>query len=178
MANIIRPYHLTSHLLSLAMSFKQVFRLKIAKRDLIGYSRFDPSLCFKARLGAKLLIWTMRFILLHIKLIFTRKVLHLVSFWKWEILELGKRETLVFCGSPPFDLWLSRFLKGKLARGLAKGTTKRATKTCTWTCFATLLQKELRYTTLHVLPPTFKPVLQQNKSGCCRLRKVVTKSRG
>ena len=178
MANIIRPYHLTSHLLSLAMSFKQVFRLKIAKRDLIGYSRFAPSLCFKARLGAKLLIWTMRFILLHIKLIFTRKVLHLVSFWKWEILELGKRETLVFCGSPPFDLWLSRFLKGKLARGLAKGTTKRATKTCTWTCFATLLQKELRYTTLHVLPPTFKPVLQQNKSGCRRLRKVVTKSRG
>ena len=54
MANMIRPYHLTSHLLSLSMSFKQAFRLKIAKRDLIGYSRFAPSLCFKVRLGAKM----------------------------------------------------------------------------------------------------------------------------
>ena len=52
MAKMIRPYHLTSHLLSLAMSFKQAFRLKIAKRDLIGYL----SLCFKARLGAKPLL--------------------------------------------------------------------------------------------------------------------------
>ena len=174
MANIIRPYHLTSHLLSLAMSFKQAFRLKIAKRDLIGYFRVAPSLCFKARLGAKMGCYS----LAH-KTHFHKKGFALiVSFWKWEILELGKRETLVFCGSPPPDLWLSRFLKGKLARGLAKGTTKRATKTCTWTCFATLLQNELRYTTLHVLPPTFKPVLQQNKSGCCRWRKVVTKRRG
>ena len=173
MANMIRPYHLTSHLLSLSMSFKQAFRLKIAKHDLMGYFRVAPSLCFKARLGAKMGCYS-----LHIKLIFTRKVLHLASFWKWEVLELGKREALVFCGSPPRDLWLSRFLKGKLARGLAKGTTKRATETCTWTCFATLLQNELRYTTLHVLPPTFKPVLQQNKSGCCRWQKVVTKRRG
>ena len=178
MANMMRPYHPISHLLRWVMSFKQAFRRKIAKRDLTGYFRVAPSLCFKARLGAKLLIWTMCFILLHIKLIFTRKVLHLVSFWKWETLELGKRETLVFCGSPPPDLWLSQFLKGKLARGLAKGTTKRATKTCTWTCFATLLQNELRCTTLHVLPPTFKLVLQQRKSGCCRWRKVVTKRRG
>ena len=51
---MIRPYHLTSHLLSLSMSFKQAFRLKIAKRDLIGYFRVAPSLCFKARLGAKM----------------------------------------------------------------------------------------------------------------------------
>ena len=130
MANMMRPYHPISHLLRWVMSFKQAFRRKIAKRDLTGYFRVAPSLCFKARLGAKLLIWTMRFILLHIKLIFTRKVLLLVSFWKWETLELGKRETLVFCGSPPPDLWLSRFLKGKLARGLAKvrqnGQQKRA----------------------------------------------------
>ena len=94
MANMISPYHRTSHLLRLAI--KQAFRLKIAKRDLIGYLRVAPSLCFKARLGAKPLIWTWRFIPLHIKLIFTRKVLHLASFWKWEILELWKREALAF----------------------------------------------------------------------------------
>ena len=139
MANMISPYHRTSHLLRLAI--KQAFRLKIAKRDLIGYLRVAPSLCFKARLGAKPLIWTWRFIPLHIKLIFTRKVLHLASFWKWEILELWKRESLGFWGSPPRDLWLSRFLKGNLARGLAKGTITRDTNRVT--CFATMLQNEL-----------------------------------
>ena len=36
------------------------------------------------------LIWKWFFILMQIKLIFTRKVLHLASFWKWGILELGR----------------------------------------------------------------------------------------
>ena len=54
-----------------------------------GYLQFAPSLGFKARLSAKLLIWNRFFILMQIKLIFTRKVLHLASFWKWVIKELG-----------------------------------------------------------------------------------------
>ena len=44
------------------------------------------SLCFQARLSAKPLIWKWFLILTQIKLIFTRKVLHLAcvaSFWKW-----------------------------------------------------------------------------------------------
>ena len=49
------------------------------------------SLCFKPRLSAKLFTWNMIFFDSHAqkKLIFTRKVLHLAPFWKWEFLELG-----------------------------------------------------------------------------------------
>ena len=46
-------------------------------------------LCFKTRVGAQPLIWKSFFILMQIKLIFTRKVVHLASFWKWGFLELG-----------------------------------------------------------------------------------------
>ena len=49
----------------------------------------SPSLCFKTRVGAQPLIWKSFFILMQIKLIFTRKVLHLASFWKWGFLEPG-----------------------------------------------------------------------------------------
>ena len=51
--------------------------------------RVTSSLCFKARLSAEPLIWTWVFILLQTKLIFTTKVWHLASLWKWEVLELG-----------------------------------------------------------------------------------------
>ena len=37
-----------------------------------------------ARLSAKSLLWKWFFILMQMKLIFTRKILHLGSFWKWE----------------------------------------------------------------------------------------------
>ena len=47
----------------------------------IGYFRVGPSLCFKTRLSEKRLIWKWSF--------YSQKVLHLASFWKWEILELG-----------------------------------------------------------------------------------------
>ena len=43
----------------------------------------------KAKLCAKLLIWKLFFILMQMKLIIARKVLHLASFWKWEILKPG-----------------------------------------------------------------------------------------
>ena len=54
----------------------------------IGHFRVPPSLCFKTRVGAQPLIWKSFFILVQIKLIFTRKVVHLASFWKWGFLEL------------------------------------------------------------------------------------------
>ena len=55
----------------------------------IGHFRVPPGLCLKTRVGAQPLIWKSFFILLQIKLIFTRKVGHIASFWKWGFLELG-----------------------------------------------------------------------------------------
>ena len=55
----------------------------------IRHFRIASSICFEARLSAKLLIWKRFFIHLQIKLIFTKKVSHSASFWKWEFLELG-----------------------------------------------------------------------------------------
>ena len=55
----------------------------------IGHFRVPLGLCFKTRVGAQPLIWKSFFILMQIKLIFTRKVVHLASFWKWGFLELG-----------------------------------------------------------------------------------------
>ena len=51
--------------------------------------RVVPRLCFKARLSAKPLVEKWFFNLMQIKLIFTRKVLYLSSFWKLEFLNLG-----------------------------------------------------------------------------------------
>ena len=46
----------------------------------IGHFRVPPGLCFKTRVGAQPLIWKSFFILMQIKLISTRKVVHLASF--------------------------------------------------------------------------------------------------
>ena len=56
--------------------------------------RVAPNLCFKASLSANLLIWTSFFILVQIKLIFTRKVctwprLESESFWNLEMAYWG-----------------------------------------------------------------------------------------
>ena len=56
---------------------------------IIGHFRVPLGLRFKTRVGAQPLIWKSFFILMQIKLIFTRKVVHLASFWKREFLELG-----------------------------------------------------------------------------------------
>ena len=56
---------------------------------LICHFRVSPGLCIKTRLSAQPLIWKRFFILMQIKLIFTRKVAHLASFWKWGFLEFG-----------------------------------------------------------------------------------------
>ena len=55
--------------------------------SLMGHFWVASSLCFKARLSVKPLMYVnifMQLILMRIKLIFTRKVLHLASFWKSE----------------------------------------------------------------------------------------------
>ena len=54
-----------------------------------GHFRVLSGLCFKTRVGAQPLIWKSFFILMQIKLFFTRKVVHPASFWKWGFLELG-----------------------------------------------------------------------------------------
>ena len=49
----------------------------------------SPGSLFQKKVGAQPLIWKSFFIFMQIKLIFTRKVVHLASFWKWGFLELG-----------------------------------------------------------------------------------------
>ena len=49
----------------------------------------SPGPLFQTRVGVQPLIWKSFFILMQIKLIFTRKVVHLASFWKWGFLALG-----------------------------------------------------------------------------------------
>ena len=49
---------------------------------IIGHFRVPSGLCFKTRVGAQPLIWKSFFILMQIKLIFTRKVKYLASFLK------------------------------------------------------------------------------------------------
>ena len=46
----------------------------------LDHFRVPPGLCFKTRVGAQPLMWKSFFILMQIKLIFTRKVVHLASF--------------------------------------------------------------------------------------------------
>ena len=51
--------------------------------------RVATSLCFKARLSLKLLIWKWFCILMQMTFIKARKVLQFAPFWKWGFLELG-----------------------------------------------------------------------------------------
>ena len=56
----------------------------------IGYSQIFPGFCIKTRLSAQPLIWKRFFILRQIKLIFTRKDMHLFhveseGFWNSEV---------------------------------------------------------------------------------------------
>ena len=49
--------------------------------SLIGHFRVPLGLCIKTRLSAQPLVWKWFFILMQIKLIFTRRVLHLADTW-------------------------------------------------------------------------------------------------
>ena len=59
------------------------------KRKTIGHFQVPPGLCYKTRIVAQPLLWKSFFILMRIKLIFTRKVVHLASFSQGGFLELG-----------------------------------------------------------------------------------------
>ena len=50
-----------------------------------GYFRYPPRLCFKAKLSAKLMVRKWSYILMQIKLVFTRKILHLATFRKEQV---------------------------------------------------------------------------------------------
>ena len=82
---------LTAHAFLMAVSLRCSFWTELAWWYTTGHFRDAPSLGFKARLGEKLLMWkwSIIYILTQIKLLFTRKVLHLPSIWEWEFLELG-----------------------------------------------------------------------------------------
>ena len=67
----------------------------------IGHLRVSPGLCIKTRLCAQPLIWKWFFILMQIKVIFTRKIVHLYSFWKLGFLELGSGLFLIMQSTPP-----------------------------------------------------------------------------
>ena len=57
--------------------------------ELLGHFRVFPSLCFKARLSAKQVIWKSFFKSDENELHYHKKVLLLASFWKLRFLELG-----------------------------------------------------------------------------------------
>ena len=63
--------------------------LQSRRTQFIGPFPSCPRPLYKSRLSARPLISKPLFILMHTKLIFTWKVLHLGSFLKWEFLELG-----------------------------------------------------------------------------------------
>ena len=128
----------------------------------IGRFRVPKNLTFKARLSAKALIWKWFLIMMQIKVIFTAKVFHLASFWKWDFLELGNGlfistfPEIVPNVSPLPVRWRRETLgtrlnlldqfgditsqsKGQIPLKLRfYGQQKRAT------CFATLLHNELK----------------------------------
>ena len=52
------------------------------------FCQTPPGLCITTRVSAQPLMWNWFFILMQVKLIFARKVVHLASFWKWGFLEL------------------------------------------------------------------------------------------
>ena len=75
-----------------------------------------PGLCIKTRLSAQPLIWKWFFILMQVKLIFTRKFEQLASFWKWEFWGLGSglltnrpqlsdTHASVWCEPLPLSVW-------------------------------------------------------------------------
>ena len=63
---------------------------KPPSQPLISHFRVPSGLCFKMRCSAFQEMWKSFFILMQIKLVFTRKAVHLASFWKWGFLELGR----------------------------------------------------------------------------------------
>ena len=62
-----------------------VYKSRGAPAREISDLRVPPGLCFKTRVVDQTLTWESFFILMEIKLIFTRKVVHLASFLKGRV---------------------------------------------------------------------------------------------
>ena len=74
----------------------------------IGHFRVPPGLCFKNEGRCSAFDMEIIFITVQIKLIFTKKVVHLASFWKWEFLELRSGLLVLFaCSDWLAPRWLS-----------------------------------------------------------------------
>ena len=78
---LTRPRRWTFHSAYQFFLFSVTKEPRLDKTLSIGHFRVPPGLCIKTRLGAQPLIWKWFFILMQIKLISTRKVKHLTSFW-------------------------------------------------------------------------------------------------
>ena len=72
-----------------------------------GHFLVPPGLCIKTRLSAQPLIGKRFF--MQVKLIFTRKVVHLATFWKWGFSELGSGLFPDYPGQPGADLRGSKY---------------------------------------------------------------------
>ena len=57
----------------------------------IGHFQVPAGLCIKTRVSTQPLIWKWFFILMQIKANFTKRVVHLASFWKWGFFTLRSR---------------------------------------------------------------------------------------
>ena len=88
------------------MHFRECSQSQLIRgRSAIGYFRLPPGLCMKTRLSAQPFIGKWFFILMQIKLIFTRKVVHLASFRKWGFLELESGLFHRFCRQAFFSFY-------------------------------------------------------------------------
>ena len=89
----VNLYHVTKFPLYLSFTvhcnYTKIGRFTPIVSIRIGHFRFPPDLCIKTRLSAQPLIWKWFFILMQIKLISITKVVHLGSFSKWGLLEVG-----------------------------------------------------------------------------------------
>ena len=108
----ITKYTFSSPNWSYGLSKENLMKVESISPLAIGNFRVSPGLCIKTRLSAQPLIWKWFFILMQIKLIFTRKVVHLASFWKWGFLELGSG-LLLYRYSSAFLLIMDWYLKEK-----------------------------------------------------------------
>ena len=137
-------------------SQKQSTFQRLWKWNKLGHFRVPPGLCIKTLLTQPL-IWKWFFILMQIKLIFTKKkVVHLASVWKWGFLELGSGLLL----NAPFWKVVARW---NPSEGGDQGGTRnescfgdlgwrksRSTKNferhgkCMWGCFKLLCYSKMR----------------------------------
>ena len=88
-------------------------RLLLSSSYTIVHFLVALSLCFKEKLSAKPVKWKLFFILMQIKHIITRKVLHLASYWKWGLLEIEMAYFMLFSSKCCWQIF--RYFKSNTA---------------------------------------------------------------